>query len=619
MHTVVVDFETHFGTGYTLKSLPSPLYITDPRFEVIGAAIKFDSEPEVFVKQPDLEEVLRAIPWGKSIFIAHNAAFDGAIARWHYKIPKPMAYVCTYYLSRALYAHTDGGVSLDAMGARIGIRKHDGGALMAMRNMRYADIDWTSQSSVDYREYAKQDAAVSYAIFQLLRHIVPLREQVIMSQLLEAFIEPELVLDCDLLDQYEESARREREELEEYIGMSIESLRSPATVASLLSARGVHLETKSTPAGNVIPAISKADLSFTRLESHPDPMVRAIVTARFRAMSNLEGTRSAVFRQISQRLGSVPVPLLYSGAHTHRFSGRDRMNLQNLPRSGPLRKSLMARPGRRLVVVDAAQIEARILAWLAGEYELCAQFGRGDDVYSRFAEKIYGYPVNKTDTPEERRVGKIGVLSLGYGAGAAKFEWMLGSQGADANSDFAAQVVRTYRTTYPGVPALWRQGDRVLEQMMRPGASGRWCACEVEHEALVLPSGLRLHYKNLRSEVVTRAWGPSTQYLYDQPTFSGNTSPCGIWGGTLVENVTQALARIVITEAMCDLDEIARERGWRFVLQVHDELVYSVPEEDADVALAVLIFLMSRTPRWADNRLQLAAEGSTAVRYGDAK
>jgi DNA polymerase len=176
---------------------------------------------------------------------------------------------------------------------------------------------------------------------------------------------------------------------------------------------------KSLATGRQTYAFSKTDEEFKALLEHPDTQVQALVAARLGVKSTIEETRTERFIGIALR-GPMPVPLRYYAAHTGRWGGDDKLNLQNLPRTSPLKKAILAPYGYVIIDSDSSQIEARTLAWLAGQDDLVEAFDRGEDVYRIMASAIYLKAIEDV-TKDERFVGKTTILGAGYGMGAAKF------------------------------------------------------------------------------------------------------------------------------------------------------------------------------------------------------
>jgi DNA polymerase len=314
-----------------------------------------------------------------------------------------------------------------------------------------------------------------------------------------------------------------------------------------------------------------------------------------------------------RNVGWMPAPYRYYGAHTGRFSGDHGYNFANLRRGSPIRDAIWAPPGYRVVHRDSSQIECRVLAWLAGEQDLLDAFRQGRDVYSEFASKFYDRRITKQDALE-RFVGKTSVLGLGYGCGHVKFRHVLyvGNGGVSVALDEAKArtLVELYRETYKAVPMLWRRADRVLKRMIDRGPTGdhkyTFPCLEVEDEALRLPNGMWLRYPGIRNQIVeTTEAGEKSEIVYDSPRRNGDTNTKRIYGCKLVENVSQALARIIITDVML---RVRAETGFRPFMSTYDSHDYCVPESEVENFDRTLEAEFTVTPSWMPG-LPLASEG----------
>jgi DNA polymerase len=296
-------------------------------------------------------------------------------------------------------------------------------------------------------------------------------------------------------------------------------------------------------------------------------------------------------------------------------SGDWGFNMQNLPRKGALRKALRAPKDHIVMTVDAAQIEARIVVWLNGALKLLTAFANKEDVYSVFASQVFGYPVSKAEHPDQRFVGKQGVLGLGFGMGYAKFVLQLAKDsrlqtGKEIKLTDAEgiRIVGIYRNQM--APEV-RDGWKFLEQMLFKMASGnelpqQWGPVTFEHQRIRLPNGMCLYYPDL-------ARNPKGEWTYK----SGYTTKY-LFGGKLMENIVQALARICTMEAALRIQAAIKRLGEGLVLQVHDENAYVVPAEFETVMRHILETEMRRTPEWAPG-LPLDCEIGVGLTYGDAK
>jgi len=283
--------------------------------------------------------------------------------------------------------------------------------------------------------------------------------------------------------------------------------------------------------------------------------------------------------------------------------------MQNLPRSSPLKNAIEAPPGYMMVDSDSSQIEARTLAWLAEQNDLVEAFDRGEDVYKIMASSIYGKPVDDIDK-QERFVGKTTILGAGYGMGPTKFRAQLKVFGVDLPQEECERIISVYRQTYPMIPALWKQAGNALTAIAnnKTAPLGREGVLAVEGvKGVRLPNGLYIKYPNLRRHVND---GGSEELVYD--TKRGKAViPNRIYGGKVIENVCQALARIAIGEQM-----LLVAKKYRVVMTVHDAIACIVPEDEAAKGRALVEAAMRVRPKWAPD-LPLNCESGIGRSYGE--
>jgi len=342
------------------------------------------------------------------------------------------------------------------------------------------------------------------------------------------------------------------------------------------------------------------------LKEHPDLFVQALVAGRLGVKTTLEETRTERFIGMASR-GAFPVPLRYYGAHSGRWSGQDSVNLQNLPSRGKgvntLKRAILPPPGHVFIDCDSAQIEARTLAWLAGQTDLVAAFMAKQDVYKMMACRIYGLQEDQIDKPK-RDVGKTVILGAGYGVGAAKLQAFLKLQAkVEVSLDEAQRIVTAYRNTYNMIPRLWRSGETALRALM----SGNGYIVDVpgvltanpEKGGIRMPNGMHILYPDL---------GQNSEGQWEY-TSKGKTVK--LYSGKVVENLTQGLARIIIGEQMLRI-----AKRYKPVLTVHDAIGIVAPIEEGDEARAYVEECMSWCPPWATG-LPLACESGMGASYGD--
>jgi DNA polymerase len=385
-------------------------------------------------------------------------------------------------------------------------------------------------------------------------------------------------------------------------------LSSSEKFAEQLTLLGVTPPRKVSPTtGKETWAFAKNDEEFKALLDHPLIAVQTLVSARLGVKSTLEETRTERMIKVGLR-GHLPVPLRYYAAHTGRWGGDDKMNLQNLPRQSPIKDAIVAPDGYRIIDSDSSQIEARTLAWLAGQNDLVSAFERGEDVYKIMASAIYGKPEAEI-TKDERFVGKTTILGAGYGMGANKFQAQLKTFGVETSLDECKRIIDVYRRTYPYIPELWKAASKAIEAINRNSTTtlGRDGILKVEGvKGIRLPNGLYMKYPNLR-EMRTNE---KLEYVYD--TKKGKAIiPNRIYGGKVVENVCQALARIIIGDQMLMI-----AKKYKVAMTVHDAIACVVPEAEVDQAKEFVELCMRIRSDWC-SELPLNCEAGSGVSYGD--
>ena len=608
MNRVVLDFETYYDRDYSLTKLTTEEYIRDERFEAIGVAIKINDEPAQWYPQMHIEKGLRTVDWENSLVIGQNMMFDAAILAWRFD-RKARAWGDTLGMSRALFPHDKAhGLAAQAKRHSIGMK---GDEVINALGKRHKDF--TEEQLARYGEYCINDVELTTKLFDLYAtdYKFPVGEMKLIDATLRMFVEPKLVLDAPLLREYVVEVRETQEALLAAVNVDRAQFMSNKQFAELLREYGVEPPTKiSLTTGKETYAFAKTDEDFKRLmEEHPDPRVNALVAARLGVKSTIEETRAERFLQMSNR-GAFPVPLRYYGAHSGRWSGQDKVNLQNLPARDPtkntLKRAIKAPPGYVIIDCDSSQIEARTLAWLAGQMDLVDAFANKQDVYRIMAAQIYGVAPDQVDKTQ-RQVGKTVILGAGYGVGHAKLRLFL-KTGAkvEVSEEEAKRIIDTYRRTYYRIPELWKRADTALAmlaaQMPMP-VDAQQLVHVVPGKGLSLPSGLHIQYPDLRQ------FADEEGQLRWHYTSRGRI--VAVYGGKCVENFTQAVARCVVGEQMLRI-----AKRYTPVLTVHDAVACIAPEEEAEEAQRYVEECMSWRPRWAGT-LPLACEAGRGASYGD--
>ena len=618
-----IDFETYYAKDYSLSKMTTEQYIRDPRFEVIGVAVKKDDNPTVFHPadprdwKGSIQRALDQYDLGKEVVLAHNAVFDMAILNWHFGI-KPKFILDTLSMARPVTMLTVGG-SLKALAEMYGIGQK-GTEVHNMLGVHLADM--SAQQMHAYGEYCKLDVDLTYQLFHKLKSNSTPMELRIIDIMLRMFTEPMLELDTELLQNHLASVRARNAKLLKDVGMeSRDVLMSNQQFAEALRALGVEPPVKVSPTtGKETFAFAKKDTEFLELLEHPDERVQALVSARLGLKSTIEETRTEQLLGVASR-GSLPIMLLYYGAHTGRASGGDKINLQNLPRDGALRNSIKTPKGYSMVACDSSQIEARMLAWYAGQTDLIEQFANKADVYSSFASTVYARPITKHENPVERHVGKTCILGLGYGAGGVILNRALATSKPQVKQELeeSKRIVSVYRTKYRNIALCWKQHDEALHMMAQGYKTtvGNGIQLEMRDNRIFLPNGMNIYYNGLKYEI-----NPFTEK--QGLVYFKRKLPKNIYGAKVVENVIQALARIVVFEQMVEIDCWLRAKTAkdgiprRVCLMVHDEVVCCVPDAERDETQAFMEAAMRKTPKWAPG-LPVDCEAGSGKCYGDAK
>ena len=604
MQIITLDFETYYSQSFSLSKITTEEYIRSPEFETIGVSVKVDDAPAEWFSgtKEETKRFLDRYDWGNAIAVAHNAMFDMAILSWVFSI-KPKRIADTLSMARALGA---GSVSLASLVKQYNLGEKGDEVINALGKKR---LDFDAAALRRYGAYCKNDTELTYKLFQTLGPDFPVSEFKLIDLTIRMFSEPVLELHEGALKAHLDCVRHDKEALMRKVEADKEELMSNPKFAEVLKLFNVVPPTKISPTtGKETWAFGKNDEDFKALLEHESHDVQALVAARLGVKSTLEETRTERFIGIAKR-GKLPIPLRYYAAHTGRWGGDDKVNMQNLPRKSPLKDAMLAPEGHAIIDSDSSQIEARTLAWLAGQHDLVEAFGKGEDVYKIMAAKIY----NKAEEDinhAERFVGKTTILGCGYGMGAAKFKKQLKVFNVDISEDEARSIIDVYRTSYPAITKLWREAGVALDAVLgnKTTPLGRDGVLVVEGtKGIRLPNGLYLRYPNLRKQ--NNDDGKS-EYVYD--TKKGKTTvPNRIYGGKVVENVCQALARIIIGEQM-----LLIAKKYKVVMTVHDAIACVVHEDEAKIALENIQMFMRVRPAWA-LELPLNCEAGAGKSYGE--
>jgi DNA polymerase I-like protein with 3'-5' exonuclease and polymerase domains len=606
---LTIDFETFYSREFSLTKLTTEEYVRSPEFQVIGVAVKINDGPAEWFSGTleETAEFLAQYDWENHFVLAHNAMFDAAILSWVFG-QKPKAWLDTLSMARALFGTTISG-RLAVLAEHFGLG-HKGTEVEDARGLRREDFP--PQQLLQYGEYCKNDVNLTYDLYQTMSVDFPTVEKRLIDLTIRMYSDPLLELDTERLEEHLREVRERKARLFTEAGITKEILNSNIQFAELLRSHGVEPPTKISPTtGKETFAFAKTDQDFLILQEHQNETVQALVAARLGAKSTLEETRTERFIDISRRghiagaLRRLPIPLKYYAAHTGRWGGSDKVNLQNLPsrgaQGGKLKRCIIAPKGHVIIDCDSSQIEARVLAYLAGQDDILRLFAAKQDVYKYMASAIYG-KLEEDITPEERFIGKTTVLGAGYGMGGIKFQRQLATMGKVVDYDTCAHIIKRYRMTNSWIAGWWNMLSQLLERMIQNVESDvdrRGVLTLSPFTGIRLPNGLYLNYPEL------------TRHNNGDFTYKTRMGIQKIYGGKVAENLCQAVARCIIGEQM-----ILIAQRYRPVLTVHDAVACVVPEDEANEARAFIEDCMSTSPKWAPD-IPLNCESGMARTYGD--
>lgn len=609
---VTVDFETYFDVDCTLRKMNTSTYVRHEQFKAHMAGVKIGNRPVKVLSGKKLHDALKAIDWTTRYLLCHNTAFDGLILSHHFGIV-PHMYLDTLSMARGLHSN-DIGAGLDEVAHYYGVGNKIPDVLGASKGVR--DLDKALYDKM--AEYCAEDVRLTFEIFKQMLVCFPASELRLVHHTISMFCDPILKVDIPRVEKELAREIKAKEDLlvsvsggETDLEKARKVIASNESFADLLRAEGITPPTKISPTTKKeVYAFAKTDLDFTSLSEHPSERVRNLVDARLAVKSTIGETRAGRFLEAGKNGWSLPVLLNYYGAHTGRWSAGNKMNMQNLPRGGELRLSILAPRGSRLVVADSGQIEARVNAWVSEQTDLLDAFAAQSDtsptdVYTKFASTIYGREITKADKLE-RFIGKVCVLGLGYSMGPAKLQTTLalGTMGPPVflELDMCKKIVNLYRRMNFKIVAFWKRCEAMLDDMIT-GTEGVYKCLRWEKECIWLPNGMRLKYPGLRCDVGENGF---KEYSYLRKGIRVK-----VYGGLLCENIVQALARIIIGNQFL---ELADGHNYRIATTTHDELVACTKTPTAKKCFNTMIKVMTTPPDWCRD-LVLSAEGGWAENY----
>ena len=646
---ITIDFETYWDSKeYTLSKMTTEEYIRHDKFRAFGACVHVygSDEPIRWFGDTELREYLDGVDWGRTAVLAHNAQFDVSIMEWRYNA-RPCFIFDTLSMARALRG-VEVGNSLAKLANDFGLAPK-GNAVYSTNGLS----ELTPVVEEELANYCKHDVYLCEEIFKRLVVAYPSKELRLIDMTLKMYTRPLLLLDQPMLIKALAEEGNAREQLLQRLGVEDAELASNPKFAELLTKLGVVPPTKtSKTTGRTTLALAKNDALFQTLLNSEREDVALLCQARLKVKSTTERTRAQRFLDIGKR-GTLPVPLSYYGAQTGRWTAAkgSAINMQNLKRGSFLRKAIMAPEGYQLVVGDLSQIEPRVLAWLSDYEDMLDIFRAGGDPYAAFGAQMFNiHGLTKDSHPDLRQSAKSALLGCGYGLGWASFasQLLVGFLGAPPvrySRDFAKQlgvgseyaqafvklndidaklleiphtcsteellnhvlaakaIIDTYRSTAYPVVAFWSLCETALHRALVKGEELVYKCITFRKGEIELPNGMKLLYPDLRyvkddkgrSQAV---YGPHATKLY---------------AGKITNNITQALARIVMTDGML---RVAKK--YPIAGTVHDELIAVVPDDEVVDAKTWVLAQMTMEPSYMQG-IPLSADGGAHRRYGLAK
>jgi len=653
-NTLVLDFECFFDQEYSLKKMSIIEYITDPRFSLLGLGIKINNESSTFIPGPKVPWAIKRLQakYGVALHnvtvIAKNTKFDILILAQKFGIYPPYV-IDIEDLSR----YYDSRMKHDLASLAKLFKLPAKGDTSQFKGQHCVDIDWTAM-----KEYCLGDVDIEYQLLEILLPMIdnPEIELPLMQHTLNLYLKPTFQLDVEMANSIEIGMGTELFNdlakvqwiLEEY------ATKKKKTVEELLRARSIFpkiladilpedeivpMKQGKGKTPKAIPALASEDVGFQLLLAHSDERIRNLCKAKA-ACSSWPIHQKKVQNLIIQTRcfgDGVHIPLKYYGAHTGRHSGTQKWNPLNLggkgrsnkgklihPLISKVRNTLLAPKGYLLPIADSAQIEARLLAWIAGQDDLVEDFRTGGDPYSKFAMKLFQEKVWKPSAEEEktpegalaktrRGFGKDTVLGAGYGLGSLT-SYNLCRQNellrplfdsGEYDWDFIDKMIKLYRSTYAQIPKFWKAVEKCFRWVTKyPNEKLGYCIPDINSgikgettlnfwkegstTIIQLPSSRRLFYRH--ASVDTKG---QIKYIHGH-----------LWGGSITENIIESICRDLLAGWIleCERQEIP------IILHSYDEIVGCVPEHRAEESLQKMFEIMKIGPDWAAG-LPLDVEG----------
>lgn len=631
---VSVDFETK--SAVDLRKTGVYKYAADPSTDIWCMAYKAPWSDDVLVWQPGDEVDAYLEDWIRAggLLSAWNANFERTIwnnimvGRYQWPDTRINQWRCTMAQASAMGLPR----SLGQAGAVLGVeeQKDKTGAALMLRMARPRKVNadgsytwWNTKDKVEALvAYCRQDVKTELSVAEVLNEMPDSERR--LYQLDQRINDRGVALDVDLVHRVKALASNASIEIDAEIQRLTKGQVKAAT-------NGMDLVAWLNSHGIATKSVDKQTVARLLTSDKLHPVIREVLTLRQNGAKSSTAKYDAMLHAVDAD-GRMRGLLVYHGAATGRWSGK-LVQPQNFPRpqkkqdeldeiiaklkadedvsehgagtvlaSDLLRSMLVAKDGHRLMFADYSAIEARVLAWVAGQSDLVETFRKGGDVYKEMASAIYNVDVEAV-TDGQRQVGKMAILGCGYGMGGKRFAEQCASMGIKVDEDEAKRIVSVYREKNNRIAQYWRDVEQDFVDMVKD--AGR-----VKAVGLPLPSGRLLTYHNPRIIQRETPWGAmrDTAQVDTLNSVTRQWTSQIIWGGLLTENVVQATARDLMATAMMALEV----KGYNVILSVHDEIISEVPDNFG--SLDEMIDIMTRVPAWAQG-CPINAEGKEGKRY----
>jgi len=609
------DLETR--SDVDLKKSNVYRYSESDDFEILMVAWAADDGPvKVAVGTQEIaDKFLTLFADKRHKLVAHNAQFERICMSRHLGLPtgtyiKPTRWIDT--MARA--AEAGHPLTLDGLAKALGTTVKDsaGTRLINLFCKPNRDGEFTAPEEKpeqwqQFIDYCKQDVAVLQEVFYKLPAETAKEAQAWRAD--QVLNDTGVEADLDMAESAVEAAEVNQlsQELEV---MRITGVKNPGSLQQMrawFESQGVD-----------VPDLKKETVDALLAGDSLTDDQRRVLELRQELALTASSKYLAILRHASED-SRLRGQFRFFGAHTGRWAGRG-VQLHNLPRAqletvaeeDAARLDLAMGAGadaqtlKRLVratlvgpftVVDYSAIEARVVAWLAGEEWALEAFRDGRDIYIETAARMFN--LDRKAAKARRFEGKVATLALGYNGGVKSLEHM----GAEGDRNHLQNLVDQWRRANPNIVNLWRSLDRAFLRGGEVGAGRIRVEVDGDTRRLHLPSGRAISYHGFRQKWVTTKFGRQRRMSFRDPR--KNNLHVDSYGGKLVENATQAVARDVLSEAIMRL----QRAGYKVVGHVHDEVLVEGRHPVDEVAT-----IMCETTEWSGG-LPLAAEGQNQKRY----